>query len=156
MINLLEHCPNCGAGKEWFMVISADTICGNCDVDLVEKVEKVETSDESRAEAKANCSLFAQPVSKVEPVDPEILRAEREARQVNLIQIKFWNAQFSFQNGNEAPVTGQITGQTHQTKLLRRAMELARDEGKELRVINGMDMRGFKTVTDKDIQIYCK
>ncbi len=125
MINLPEHCPNCGVGKEWFMAISDDTICGNCDADLVEKVG---TSDESRAEAKANCSLFAQPVPEVEPVDPEILRAECEARQANLIQIKFWNAQFSFQNGNEAPIVGQITGQTHQTKLLRRAMELARDK----------------------------
>ncbi len=111
--------------------------------------------EEVKTEAKATCRLFAQPVLEVEPVSQEVVRIECETRTANLIQIKFFNAQFSFQNGNEVPVIGQITGFVSQTKLLRRAMELARDEGKELRVINGMDMQCFKSVSDKDIQIHC-
>lgn len=164
-----DKCPNCqnetithnGTTYPWY---SADEDGANainptgfyCDSCYGPAGIEEEVKPEIIAEAKANCNLFAEPVPEGEPVDPVILKAECEARQANLIQIKFWNAQFSFQNGNETPVTGQITGQPHQIKLLKRAMELARDEDKQLTVANGMDTVSFKTVTDKDIKLHCK
>jgi hypothetical protein len=164
MTNLPEKCPNCQAESvecrgevfPWYeedpdgasAVSPSGFLCSYC-------YEPVGEIKEVKAEAKANCSLFAQPVPEVEPVDPEILKAEREARLVNVIQIEFLSGEFSFQKANDAPVEGSINSQAHQTDLLKRAMEIARDEGKQLRVTNGMDTVTFKSVSDKEIKIHC-
>ena len=70
----------------------------------------------------------------------------------NLIQLKFFGSQFSFQNEN-ALVEGQIIDQSHQVDLVMRVMELARDGGKELRIVYGNGTLHFKTISDKDIEL---
>ena len=78
-----------------------------------------------------------------------------EEKVTNLIQLKFFGSQFSFQNEN-ALVEGQIIDQSHQIDLLMWAMELARDEGKKLRLIYENGTLHFKAISDKDIETHCK
>lgn len=93
---------------------------------------------------------------EIDPTTPEQLEAERQAYYANTIQIEFWSGEWTFQNCNDEPMTGKINGQAHLTKLLRRAMERARDEGKKLIAKNGMDSRHFDKITDDDIAIHCQ
>ncbi len=91
----------------------------------------------------------AQPIEEETPVVPTPDFSDT-------IQIEFMFGKFSYQKENDSPVTGLINGQSHQTKLLRRAMEVAKLEGKKLMVANGMESVTFQQVTEKDIKIHCK
>jgi hypothetical protein len=96
------------------------------------------------------------PSEKAQPATPEQLEQEKQTRLANTIQIEFWMTEFTFTNCNDEPITGTINSQEHQTKLLKRAMERARDENKKLVMKNGMDTVKLEKVTDDDITLYIR
>jgi hypothetical protein len=86
------------------------------------------------------------------PRTQEEKEADKKAHLEGKIILEFWNKEYSFQNGNNTPITGKVKSYDHRAKLTIRAMELARDEGKKYIQKSGMDTLRLAEVTDTDIE----